>query len=105
LRLLGERSARAGAELRRRAALIDALAHAHRLRILIALLNGPRSHLELAKSLNLRPGPLYFHLRVLERAGLIDRPTRNAYARTRRGEKLLLGLIGLTDRDATSRSQ
>ncbi len=51
---------------------LGALAHPLRQRILGALMGEPRTNKQIASMLNEAPGRLHFHVRELERAGLIE---------------------------------
>lgn len=65
------------------------LAHPRRLAILKAMLNGATSHKDLKDEVSLKPGPLYFHLRHLERVGLVRMQDRSRYEVTQAGSDLL----------------
>lgn len=67
------------------ARLISGLAHADRVRILAAVISGADTHKELCQRVGLKTGPLYHHLRVLERGGLIVMHGRNSYRLTEPG--------------------
>lgn len=69
---------------------LGGLAHAQRVRIACAILSGANTHHGLEKATGLRPGPLYHHLRALERAGLLTCVDRNRYDLSGRGRDLLL---------------
>ncbi|MCK6485599.1 MAG: winged helix-turn-helix transcriptional regulator [Phycisphaerae bacterium] len=66
------------------------LAHSRRLAIVKALMNGATSHKDLRDAVSIKPGPLYFHLRHLERVGLIQLQGRSRYEMTRAGSDLLV---------------
>lgn len=83
--------------------LIRGLAHAERLHILGALRQGARKHVELKAVVELAAGPLYHHLRELERSGLIECPSRNNYVLTGSGRSALLIASGLNALVAKSR--
>ncbi len=71
------------------ARVLAGLAHPDRVRIAQAMLRGADSHLALAKMVGLKAGPLYHHLKELERAGLISREHRNHYGLTQAGRILV----------------
>ncbi len=77
------------------ARLLTGLAHADRIRIARAVLTGADTHAALSESVGLKAGPLYHHLRELERAGILTRLPRNGYALTDIGRDLLLISSGL----------
>lgn len=79
----------------RLARLLAAVAHAQRLAILRELLAGEATHRTLAKLTKLKAGPLYYHIRELRAAGLIGPKVRDLYVLTRRGRRLLLGLLAV----------
>jgi DNA-binding transcriptional ArsR family regulator len=59
---------------------LSALGHASRLRIILALLEGPRSRQELQDCIGASSsGPLYHHLRELMAMGVVIQPKRNNY--------------------------
>jgi len=66
------------------------LGQRQRIRISRAILAGANSHHLLAKSVGLAAGPLYHHLRSLERAGLLTFVERNRYDLSPLGRDLLL---------------
>lgn len=66
------------------------LAHSVRLQIMGVLSAGPSAHQEIANFTGQAAGPLYHHLRLLERAGLIEVPRRNEYRLTRCGLRFAL---------------
>lgn len=72
------------------ARMLAGLAHPDRIRILRAILQGSATHFALRKAVGLKTGPLYHHLRALERAGVLTMATRNAYELTERGRVVLL---------------
>ena len=72
------------------ARMLAGLAHPDRIRILRAILQGAATHHSLHKAVKLKTGPLYHHLRALERAGVLTMATRNAYELTERGRIALL---------------
>lgn len=59
--------------------MLTGLSHPDRIRVARAILAGACTHRELAKALGLKTGPLYHHLRELERAGLLVIAGRNRY--------------------------
>jgi DNA-binding HxlR family transcriptional regulator len=61
-----------------------------RVRVARAVLSGANTHHALSQAVGLRTGPLYHHLRELERSGLLMRVDRNRYDLSRRGRDLLL---------------
>lgn len=67
------------------ARILSGLAHPDRIRILRAILQGAATHHALRKAVTLKTGPLYHHLRALERAGILTMSTRNVYELTERG--------------------
>ncbi|MCK6455452.1 MAG: winged helix-turn-helix domain-containing protein [Phycisphaerae bacterium] len=73
-----------------------------RLRIGRAILTGARTHAELAARIGLAPGPLYHHLRTLERAGLVSASRRNHYELTPAGRTWLLLTIVMERRQRRS---
>ena len=64
------------------ARMLSGFAHPDRIRLARAVLTGANTHHLLADASRLKTGPLYHHLRELERAGLLARTARNAYAIT-----------------------
>lgn len=72
------------------ARMLAGLAHPDRIRILRAILQGSATHFALHKAVGLKTGPLYHHMRALERAGVLTMATRNAYELTERGRVVLL---------------
>lgn len=72
------------------ARMLAGLAHPDRIRILRAVLQGAATHHALHKAVGLKTGPLYHHLRALERAGVLTMATRNVYELTERGRVALL---------------
>lgn len=77
------------------ARVLRGLAHAERLHILEAMRQGARKHIELKAAVKLAAGPLYHHLRELERCRLIECPSRNDYVLTGSGRSALLLVSGL----------
>jgi DNA-binding HxlR family transcriptional regulator len=82
------------------ARMIGGFGHRDRLRIAKAIWNGADTHGALAEEVGIKTGPLYHHLRSLERAGLVDLGARNCYRLTEAGETILLALAALTRDDA-----
>ncbi len=72
------------------AGLFAGLGHPDRVRIARAVLTGAGSHRELSRAVNLQAGPLYHHLRALERAGILANVSRNLYTLTVTGRVVLL---------------
>lgn len=72
------------------AKMLAGLAHPDRIRILRAILEGAATHFALHKAVGLKTGPLYHHLRALERSGVLTMATRNAYELTELGRITLL---------------
>jgi len=66
------------------------LAHPDRVRIGRAILLGSHTHQLLREAVGIKTGPLYHHLRALERAGLITMADRNQYGLTRMGRAAIL---------------
>jgi DNA-binding HxlR family transcriptional regulator len=72
------------------AKMLAGLAHPDRIRILRAILQGAATHFALHKAVGLKTGPLYHHLRALERSGVLTVATRNTYELTELGKITLL---------------
>lgn len=85
------------ARLRDVADLLAAAASAHRLGLLLQLLEGPATYQALVKATGLKPGPLYHHLTQLRSAGLICPRQRDLYSLTRGGRNLLLVALTLPE--------
>lgn len=85
------------------AQLSSGLAHADRIRIAKAILAGAGSHRELSKAVALQTGPLYHHLRELERAGIVGKASRNLYVLTDTGRLVLFVTTMLAQHGADSR--
>ncbi|HVP11882.1 MAG TPA: hypothetical protein VMV94_11940 [Phycisphaerae bacterium] len=68
---------------------LSGVAHPDRIRLARAILTGANTHQLLAKAVSLKTGPLYHHLRELERAGLLSMKSRNAYVLTNFGRIVL----------------
>ena len=77
------------------ARLLHGLAHVQRLEILVAIRRGARRHQDLKAAVGLAAGPLYHHLRDLERSGLVACLARNNYTLTDVGHSSLLLAAGL----------
>lgn len=75
--------------------MLTGLAHADRIRIARAIMTGWNTHAGLRQQLGLKVGPLYHHLRELERAGLLAHMPRKGYALTSLGRDLLYVVCGL----------
>jgi hypothetical protein len=90
----------ARADPRRMSRLFSGLAHPDRVRVLTAILNGANTHQLLKEATRLKTGPLYFHIRGLQAAGLVDSATRNSYLPTVLGEDALLVNTVLVSRKA-----
>jgi hypothetical protein len=94
----------ARADVRSLAGLLTGLAHADRLRVAAAVMTGANTHGLLRESLGLKTGPLYHHVRGLQRAGLLAQAGRNRYELTELGETTLLVATGLGHCLAAGRS-
>jgi hypothetical protein len=81
------------------AGLITGLAHPNRFRIAAAIMTGADSHQKLAGEVRLKAGPLYHHLRSLERSGVVTCPGRSKYVLTDRGQMAVFMLVGLSLRE------
>lgn len=79
-------------DLSRRLATV---AHGQRLAMLCELLAGEATHKALAKLTGLKAGPLYYHIRELRSAGLIGPKVRDLYTLTRRGRRMILGVLAV----------
>jgi hypothetical protein len=74
--------------------LFAGLAHPDRVRLARAILVGSNSHKQLSEAVGLKTGPLYHHVRELERAGLLSIVSRNLYALTDAGRiALFVGTV------------
>ncbi len=71
------------------------LGHVDRVRIARAMARGAITHHEIAKAVGLKTGPLYHHLRALERAGMVTIRGRNEYALTPCGKLVLLAVTAI----------
>lgn len=70
--------------------LFSAIASPRRLTMLKAMMAGADSYAKLRKAVGLSAGPLYYHLRELKSAGLVEEGQRDVYKLTPRGKHLLL---------------
>jgi DNA-binding HxlR family transcriptional regulator len=70
--------------------LLSAVASPRRLTMLKAMLAGADSYAKLRTAVGLSAGPLYYHLRELKSAGLVQEGQRDVYLLTPRGKHLLL---------------
>lgn len=75
--------------------LLATVAHQQRLAMLCELLAGEATHKTLAKLTGLKAGPLYYHIRELRAAGLIGPKVRDLYTLTRRGRRMILGVLAI----------
>ncbi len=74
---------------------LGGLAHRDRIVLAKAMLLGASTHHELSQAVKLQTGPLYHHLRELERTGILCRPDRNTYRLSEVGRIMLLVVSGL----------
>jgi len=74
---------------------LNALGHPKRLAILREILAGNDHHRSLSKAVNIKTGPLYFHLRHLERSGLVVIHQRERYEVGPRAMDVLLVMCAL----------
>ncbi len=79
----------------RTAALLAGLAHPDRIRLARAMAIGACTHDALSMAVKLKTGPLYHHLRELERAGVSESVARNTYGLTAAGRLALIVSTGL----------
>jgi DNA-binding transcriptional ArsR family regulator len=70
--------------------IFSAIASPRRLTMLKAMMAGADSYAKLRKAVGLSAGPLYYHLRELKSAGLVEEGQRDVYKPTQRGRHLLL---------------
>ncbi len=70
--------------------LFSAIASPRRLTMLKAMMAGADSYAKLRKAVGLSAGPLYYHLRKLKSAGLVEEGQRDVYKLTQRGKHLVL---------------
>ena len=85
----------AKAEPLRLARIFSGLAHPDRVRLAKEILAGARTHRDLSLATGLKTGPLYHHVRELERAGLLDSSIRNVHDLTDLGRIVLLVAVVL----------
>ncbi len=71
------------------ARLMAGFAHPDRVLITQAVISGANTHHALSEALGLKTGPLYHHIRALERAGILRTPGRNMYELTELGRVAL----------------
>lgn len=71
------------------ARMLSGLAHPDRFRLAGVILTGGQTHRDLSTATKLKTGPLYHHIRELERAGLLQTSTRNVHELTDLGRMLL----------------
>ena len=86
------------------AKLLGGIAHQDRIRIAGAILAGANTHKLLEEAVGLKAGPLYHHIRSLERAGLLETVSRNVYGLTELGRVALLVATALGNAVAKGRS-
>ncbi len=86
------------------AKLVGGLSHPDRVRIARAIVLGAHTHARLSEAVGLKTGPLYHHVRTLERAGLLAIVERNTYELTEIGRIGLLTATVLTTIASTPRS-
>lgn len=65
--------------------VVSPLTNEKRVRMLLSLLEGPKTASELAEEVGLEGGPLYHHLRELMLAGYVESPERGKYVLTGSG--------------------
>ncbi|MFO0973719.1 MAG: helix-turn-helix domain-containing protein [Phycisphaerae bacterium] len=75
--------------------IVAGLSHPRRLAVCRAIAAGADSHRLLSRALGLATGPLYHHIRALERAGVIAIARRNQYELTPAGRRILLALAAV----------
>jgi hypothetical protein len=87
------------------ARVLSGLAHPDRIRLARAVLAGANTHHLLIEAVKIKTGPLYHHLRELERAGLLSMIARNAYMLTDFGRTALFvtAVLGMQPCDPDSR--
>jgi len=73
------------AEPKHIARLMAGFAHPDRVSITRAVMSGANTHHAISEALGLKTGPLYHHIRALERAGILRTPGRNTYELTELG--------------------
>jgi len=86
------------------AQLLAGLAHADRIRIACAIMTGSHTHAALQEHLCLKTGPLYHHLRSMERSGILHVAERNQYELTEVGRAVfwVSALVGTLDASSQS---
>ncbi|MGE0546958.1 MAG: ArsR/SmtB family transcription factor [Kofleriaceae bacterium] len=85
------------------AAVFGSLGHPHRWRLLVALIEGPRSAAELQQVMgSASPGPLYHHLRELLALGVVVQRDRQYSVPARHVVPLLLAIALAIDLGATA---
>jgi len=77
------------------AAILAAMGHVQRLRIMLKLLGGDATHKLLSKETGLKPGPLYHHIRELRSAGMIGPKIRDLYTLSDTGRRVLLTILAM----------
>ncbi len=77
------------------ARLLTGVSHPDRIRIAAAILTGADTHRKLSRAVGLKVGPLYHHIRELERAGILAHLPKNGYGLTDTGRDLVLLLSGI----------
>jgi predicted transcriptional regulator len=70
--------------------LLSAVASNRRLTMLKAMMAGADSYAKLRKAVSQSAGPMYYHVRELVNAGLVEQEHRDVYKLTERGKHLLL---------------
>ncbi len=65
--------------------VVSPLTNENRAKILLSLLEGPKTASELSREIGLGGGPLYHHLRELMLAGYVESPERGRYVLTSSG--------------------
>ena len=86
------------------ARMLVGLAHADRLRIARAIMTGANTHQLISEAVGLKTGPLYHHLRELQRARLLITVSRNRYDLSELGRAALLvtAILGTWDKKGRS---
>ncbi len=77
------------AEPKHIARLMAGFAHPDRVLIARSVMSGANTHHAISEALGLKTGPLYHHIRALERAGILRTPGRNKYELTELGRVAL----------------
>ncbi len=80
----------AGVDENNLARMLSGIGQRHRVVVLRAILAGANTHAALKKVTGLAAGPLYHHLRSLERAALVTFVERNRYDVSRVGRDLIM---------------